>query len=239
MLDENAQNKIREIFSNASGQIFTYLTKFISNMLNSSLGFLNFISNIFLTPIISFYFIRDYESIKLSINNIININLAPVNKLKLENTIGKINLIIKNYLKSQASVCSFMAIYYFICLKILGLEYSLTLAIISGLFTVIPYLGFVISLTLSLTIGFIESFAITDLGVIAIIYVIGQTIESNFITPRLVGSKLDIHPVLIIFAITLFGNLFGLMGAVIAVPLIAIIKFLLVDFYKYSTQKGY
>lgn len=235
--DVNIQNKISELFSDASAQIFKSITKIASSLLNSSISILNFLANILLIPIISFYFIRDYDDIKLKFNQLIRSELFLLNNDVLNSPIKNIDLIIKTYLSRQAVICLLMIGYYFISLKILGIEYVCTIALISGLLVAIPYLGFIISLSLALLISLAEAMPMIDLLIIIIIYLVGQITESNFITPKLIGDKLDLHPVLIIFAITFFGNIFGLTGAIIAIPLAAIIKFLISDFYRYLTQK--
>ncbi|MFN7039016.1 MAG: AI-2E family transporter [Alphaproteobacteria bacterium] len=233
--NQGLQYKIEDSITSVANYLFKYIISILQNVWNSSLSILNLISLIFLTPIISFYFLRDYNKIILSFNNFI-----PKSKIEIFKTKFKlIDNILHNYLRGQMNVCLLLIIYYYVCFKILNFESSLLLGMVCGILIIIPYIGIIISSLTTIIVAIIQFPNLSNIGVIILVFVIGQIIEGNFITPKLIGDKIGLHPVWIIFSMLVCGNIFGLVGMILAIPIAAILKILIETLLENYYQSGY
>ena len=135
-------------------------------------------------------------------------------------------LLLISYIKGQSQVCLLMTLYYCVGLKLIGMEFGLLLGILSGASIIIPFVGIFISFTLSMIISLITCGVNYQLLYIAGLYFCGQIAEAYIITPKVIGSKLGLHPIVIIVSVLICGKLFGLIGVLIAAPLAGILKIL-------------
>jgi predicted PurR-regulated permease PerM len=135
--------------------------------------------------------------------------------------------VLGQYLRGQLLVMLVLAIYYSTGLALFGLDLALPIGVFTGLAVAIPYLGFGLGLVLALLAGFLEFSTQTGhasaLLMVAVVYGLGQLIESFYLTPRLVGERIGLHPLAVIFALLSFGHLLGFVGVLIALPLSAVL----------------
>jgi predicted PurR-regulated permease PerM len=117
-----------------------------------------------------------------------------------------------------------MAIFYSVALKIAGLSLALPIGIFTGLAIFIPYIGIGFGLLLALMSSLLEFEASHALSVVVIVFGLGQMIEGFFLTPKLVGERIGLHPVVVIFALLTFGQLFGFVGVMLALPMSAVLS---------------
>jgi predicted PurR-regulated permease PerM len=117
-----------------------------------------------------------------------------------------------------------LAVYYSVALMIAGFDVALPVGIITGLLVFIPYLGFGLGLTLALIAAMLQFDGLQGLAAVAIVYGAGQILESFLLTPRLVGERIGLHPLAVIFALLAFGQLFGFVGVLLALPASAIVS---------------
>ncbi|MDB2550927.1 AI-2E family transporter, partial [Rickettsiales bacterium] len=159
-------------------------------------------------------------------------------KNKIEQIISDIDQIISKYLRGQLTVCLILGAIYAISLNHLELNYGFLIGILTGLLTFIPYVGMLIGVTASYIIALFQwGLSPYHFALIALIFIVGQIVESNYFTPKLVGDQVGIHPVWIIFGLFAFGILFGFIGLLMAIPLTAISKILLQHYFLFYKKK--
>lgn len=175
---------------------------------------------IFITvlPVIVFYFLKDYEAIKEFFLK----HLSPSNRAKIEFIVQGIDVSLGKYIRGQLLVCLFVGLATYLIFELLNMEYSLLLAIIMGLTNFIPYFGPIIGAAPAVAIAVTMSGKMVIFVLVAVFVI--QLIESNLISPYVVGKSIAIHPVAIIFALLLGGKLAGVMGMILAVPILTIVR---------------
>jgi predicted PurR-regulated permease PerM len=132
--------------------------------------------------------------------------------------------LLAQYLRGQLLVMLVLATYYSVALAIAGFDVALPVGLLTGLLVFIPYIGFGIGLLLAVVAAILQFDGLQGLIAIAIIYGCGQVIEGFYLTPRLVGERIGLHPLAVIFALLAFGQLFGFVGILLALPASAILS---------------
>ena len=192
---------------------------FVNNILLSSLSILSLISMIIISPVVAFYFLRDWDKmVEKAATFIPRHNFETVKNLAIE-----IDTTISQFLRGQVTVIFLIATFYSFALYFAGLNYAFALGIISGLLIIIPYVGLVLGLILTVATAYFQFDDLNMVLLVAAIYGIGQLLESGILTPNIVGDKVGLHPVWVLFSILAGGALFGFLGVLIAVPVAAVI----------------
>ena len=150
------------------------------------------------------------------------------------------NDIISGFVRGQATVCLCLGVFYAVGLTLCGLDLGLLIGLGIGVLSFIPYVGSITGFVLSLLIAFAQFNTITPIVAVVSLFIIGQILEGNFLTPKLVGDSVGLHPVWVMFALLAGGVLLGFLGLLIAVPLAAVIGVLLRYFIaKYKKSSVY
>ncbi len=173
---------------------------------------------ILLIPFILFYLLLDWHRILDAI-----VKLMP--RLWVEKTralSNEVDSLLAQYLRGQLLVMLILAVYYSTALMLAGFDVALPVGIITGLLVFVPYLGFGLGLVLALIAAVLQFDGMQGLILVAVIYGLGQVLESFYLTPRLVGERIGLHPLAVIFALMAFGQLFGFVGILLALPMAAI-----------------
>ena len=182
------------------------------------LAALNFLSLVIVTPIVLFYLLRDWDRMVALL-----VDLIPKQHSKiLRDLFGSIDQVLASFIRGQLMVCLILVFYYSAALIFLGLDFALVAGITAGLISFVPYIGMLIGLIVSLILAFLQFGSWDPLLVVVAIFLIGQMIEGNFITPKLVGDRIGLHPVWMIFSLMVGGALFGFSGVLIALPVAAV-----------------
>ena len=188
--------------------------KVLSSLKIGGLAVLGFIVNLLLIPVVFFYMLRDW-----------NIFVAKIDHMILRRwhdrvtTIAReVDAVLAEFLRGQLLVILIMATYYVIGLWLTGLEFALPIGIITGLLVFVPYVGMITGLTLATLAGFMQFGATGGLVWVWVVFAIGQTLEGMVVTPWLVGDRIGLHPVAVIFALLAFGQIFGFFGILLALP---------------------
>jgi predicted PurR-regulated permease PerM len=126
------------------------------------------------------------------------------------------------FIRGQLNVCLLMSIVYGLGLTLVGLKFGIIIGLAAGLLVIVPYVGFLICFLIGMGVAFFQFDSMQDVGMVLAVFVAGQIIESNFVTPKLVGEKVGLHPVWIIFGMLAGASLFGFVGVLLAVPLTAV-----------------
>lgn len=202
-----------------SGRAMDFMGTALSGLLQSGLAFLNLVSLIFVTPVVTFYLIRDWDRMVARLHDLIPPDDLPT----AERLAREVDEVLAGVIRGQGLVCLFLALFYATGLWLAGLQYGLIIGLLTGLFSFIPYIGMAVGFCVGMIVA---AFQFEDLWMIALVAAIfgaGQFIEGNLVTPRLVGARIRVHPVWLIFAVLAGAVLFGLLGAFLAVPVAAVL----------------
>ena len=210
----------------------------MKNLLNSSISIVSTISLVLLSPIISFYMIRDWRQIATSFENILPKSFCQ-DFIQIRTQIRDK---IKSYFIGQINVILILILFYSILLFFSGIKYGAEIGFLTGLFTIIPYVGIAFFFLLSSCVSILFSTNATgspdwiQLTIIIGIFIIGQILESGIITPKLIGKKIALHPLWIIFGFLVCGLLFGFVGILFAIPITVATSVVLSHYFKKYKQ---
>ena len=178
------------------------------------------IGNVVMVPLVLFYLLYDWNTMLARIAAIVPRRWLP----KTLELAVEMDRTLSQYLRGQLLVMGLLAAFYGIALTIAGFEIALPVGVFTGLAVFIPYVGYATGLALALLAAVLQFGNLYGFGAVAIIYGVGQILESFFLTPRLVGERIGLHPLAVIFALLAFGQLFGFFGVLLALPVSAIIS---------------
>lgn len=224
---EQAQNylspaemeRVREAAGEFAGTAIGWLGRVLREVLASGVAVFNLLSLLFITPVVAFYLLRDWDRIVAKVDNWLPRRHAPTIRAQL----AEIDRTLAGFLRGQATVCLVLAAFYGIGLTVVGLDVGLILGLGAGLISFIPYVGSIAGFVVGVLLAVAESHEWVLPAMVAGVFLVGQLIEGNFLTPKLVGDRVNLHPVWIIFALLAAGSLFGFVGILLAVPLAAMI----------------
>ena len=195
------------------------LIKLIPSLKSGGVATMEFFLNVLLMPVVLFYLLRDWVHLVKLIDEIIPRHWhEQVNALASET-----DKILAEFLRGQLSVMLLMSFCYVTGLWLAGLEFALPIGVIAGVLVFVPYLGLGIGLLLATLAAFLQFQGWSGLLPVWIVFGIAQLLESMIITPWLVGNRIGLHPVVVIFALLAFGQLFGFVGLLLALPASAIL----------------
>jgi predicted PurR-regulated permease PerM len=204
------------------GDVLTTGASWIAGLLGSvwsgGQALLSVFSLLVVTPVVAFYLLNDWDRMIAKIDSWLPVDHRDTIRLLA----SQINEAVEGFLRGQATVCLILGSFYAISLTLAGLNFGFLIGITAGALTIIPYIGSMTGLVLSVGVAFAQFWP--DWPMIALIFgifVLGQTIEGNFLSPKLVGDAVGLHPVWLMFALFAFGSLFGFVGLLVAVPLAA------------------
>ena len=200
-----------------------WLTHFLSSIWSGSVALFNIISLVLITPLVAFYLLRDWDLITSKIDSWFPRDVYTV----IRKNLLDIDMTLAAFIRGQASVCTVLAVIYAIALTVVGLKSGLLVGLGAGFISFIPYLGAAIGLVVGMSIALFQFSEWLPICIVGAIFFVGQNLESYFLTPRLVGDRVGLHPVWIIFALMAGGTMFGFTGVLLAVPVAAAIGVLL------------
>lgn len=217
---EMLRETLRNNWQNATG----IATQIIKTVTSSSLQLLAWLGNLVLIPVVAFYLLRDWDLIMAEIDSLLPRHIQP----KCEMLAKECDAVIGQFLRGQLMVMIALGMIYSIGLALIGLDVALIVGMTAGMASVVPYLGTIIGV-LAATVAALVQYQgeISSLIPVYIVFGIGQTIEGWVLTPWLVGDKIGLHPVAVIFAVLAGGQLFGFVGILLALPVAAIIVVLI------------
>ncbi|MGH7072720.1 MAG: AI-2E family transporter [Stellaceae bacterium] len=210
--------RLRMALGGSVGDIMSWAIRQVQTLLTSGVALANLLSLVFITPMVAFFLLRDWDRIVAKIDD-----WLPRDKLDtIREQARLVDAMLAGYIRGQLLVCLALGIYYTAALTAVGLEFGLILGILTGLLTFIPYVGFTTGLALAAGLGLIQFGWGMNFIWVLIIFAIGEVLESSVLSPSLVGQRVQLHPVWVIFALLAFGTLFGILGVLIALPAAAV-----------------
>jgi predicted PurR-regulated permease PerM len=189
--------------------------------------------DLLLIPFFVYYLLADYSAMRAHLDRLI----PPRHRAVASTLISRINFVISSYVRNQLVIALVMGVLYSIGFAVASVPLALSIGLLSGLLNFIPYLGTLTGLTLSLSFVALDGGGIARiLGVLAV-FIIVQSVEGYYLTPKLLGGSLDLHPMWVLVGLMISGSLFGILGIILAVPVIAIAKVAL-DFLEELYQQS-
>ena len=210
----------------------------INSYIKGIVGAANIVFNIFVTIVVSVYILLERSDIRNFLENLSKAIFDKKANMTIARYYRKTNSIFFNFIASQVIDAIIVGIITSIAMSIMRIKYAVLLGLLIGLFNIIPYFGAIIAVAISLVItvftgGFMQAIW---LGIVVIIL---QQIDANIINPKILGNSLNLSPILVIFAVTVGGTYFGVLGMFLGVPIAAFIKLILGDFIDYKNKKGF
>lgn len=183
------------------------------------LNLIGMFANICLLPVVLFYFLRDWDDMVAETGNLI-----PRNWIGRVKTICKdIDSVVAEFLRGQLSVMLSLCVFYSVGLWLVGLDMALSIGMIAGLLSFVPYLGFALAFVMAVLLALLQFASLPEVFPVLLVFGVGQFVESFLLTPILVGDRIGLHPVIVILALMAGGQLFGFAGVLLALPVSAAI----------------
>ena len=192
----------------------------INSVLSSAVGLINIVVLLVVVPVVAFYLLLDWDNMTARIDE-----LLPRDHVETVRRLARdIDKTLASFIRGQGTVCLILGSYYAVALMIAGLNFGLVVGFIAGLISFIPYVGALVGGVLAIGLAVFQFWgAWGSIIAVAAIFAVGQFFEGNILTPKLVGNSIGLHPVWLIFALSVFGSLFGFVGMLVAVPVAAVL----------------
>ncbi|AXQ78412.1 AI-2E family transporter [Streptococcus chenjunshii] len=227
------QGELEEMLSNISRKAIDYAESFSRNALNWASNFASTIARvtvaIIISPFILFYFLRDSKKMKEGVLKALPTKVRqPISRV-----MGDINKQLSGYVQGQVTVAVVVGLMFSVMFSLVGLRYPVTFGIIAGFLNMIPYLGSFLAMIPVVIMAMVQGPLMLIKALL--VFVVEQTIEGRFVTPLVIGSKLNIHPITIMFILLTAGSMFGVWGVFLGIPIYASIKVVvkeIFDWYK-------
>ncbi|MBL8905277.1 MAG: AI-2E family transporter [Rhizobiales bacterium] len=201
-----------------AGKLAGWLATLIASVWSGGLALVNLVSLLLVTPVVAFYLLNDWDHMIARVDSWLPRAHAPtIRKLARE-----INQAMAGFIRGQGTVCLLLGAFYAIALSLAGLSFGMLIGLVTGILSFIPFVGAIFGGVAAIGMAVVQFWPDwIQIGIIAGIFVLGQFIEGNFLSPKLVGDSVGLHPVWLMFALFAFGYLFGFVGLLMAVPLAA------------------
>jgi predicted PurR-regulated permease PerM len=198
-------------WSSAAGQVLPAL-------LNRSMALLNVVSLLFVTPLVAFYLLVDWHRMLAAVERWLPRDHAATIALLAKD----IDKSVAAFIRGQGTICLLLGLFYAAGLMVVGLRYGLFVGLATGVMAFVPVVGWALGLVVALALALAQfGFDLLPLGLVAAVFAAGMAIDTAFLSPRLVGEQVGLHPVWLIFSLFAFSYLFGFVGTLVAVPLAA------------------
>jgi predicted PurR-regulated permease PerM len=210
--------------SDLVSQVATWLLSFSYSLWTGGKALVSFASVLIVMPVVTFYLIRDWHRMTGIVESWVPLRQRDT----VRRLAGEIDAAIGGFLRGQFGVCAVLGCFYAIGLMLAGLDFALLIGLVAGVITFVPYIGSMTGLMIAASVAIAQFWPDWHrIAIVVAVFLIGQFIEGNIVTPKFVGERVGLHPVWLIFAMFAFGYLFGFVGLLIAVPLAAAIAVLL------------
>lgn len=191
----------------------------VKSIITSGMHALDALALVVITPIVAFYFLRDWPQLTQAVDRHIPRKYYKVIRREIE----EINRTLSGFIRGQALVCLALGVFYALGLALTGLQYSLSIGLMAGALSFIPYVGTIFAWIVSLILAFGQFDSFTPIIGVLVVLCLGQILEGYVLAPRLIGERVGLHPMWILFALLAGASLMGFLGMLIAVPVAAIL----------------
>lgn len=187
--------------------------------LQSGRTLVEWLTNLLLIPVVTFYLLRDWDHILNNVRGLLPRHIEPT----FVKIVKECDSVLSAFFRGQLLVMLSLGVIYSIGLTAIGLQIGLLIGAISGLVSIVPYLGFIVGIVSASIAAYVQFGTFESIALVWVVFAIGQALESTLLTPKLVGHRIGLHPVAVIFAVLAGGSLFGFFGVLLALPVAAVI----------------
>lgn len=201
-----------------AGNAANWLLGVLKTLLSGGLALVNLLSLLVVTPIVAFYMLVDWDRMISTIDS-----WVPRDYVGTVRELGRdVNAAMAGFIRGQGTVCLVLGIFYATGLTLAGLKFGLAIGLLAGALTFIPYAGAMTGGVLAIGVALVQFWPdYWSIGLVVGVFAVGQFLEGNFLSPKLVGKSIGLHPVWLMFALFAFGYVFGFVGLLLAVPMAA------------------
>ncbi|TWB46147.1 AI-2E family transporter [Nitrospirillum pindoramense] len=211
--------RLRGAASEYVGTLVGWGADFIKNLFTGGAALFGLVSLLFITPVVAFYLLRDWDRMVATLDGWLPREHAEVIREQLR----AVDRTLAGFVRGQATVCVALGAFYALTMTAVGLNFGLVIGLIAGILSFIPYVGTVVGFGASVGVALFQFHDVWREGLVVALYILGHLLEGYVLTPKLVGDKVGLHPVWVMFALLAGGSLFGFTGVLLAVPVAAII----------------
>lgn len=213
----------KKLLQDNAGKLVSISSGLASGIASSGQAFVGFFTTLVLTPLVAFFMMQEWPRVTAWVDDLI-----PRSREKtIKNIFEKMNSKVAGFIRGQLTVAFILGAIYAIALSIAGLNYGFLIGIIAGVLSIIPLVGSTIGLVVSLVVAWFQAGTLDYVAIIAAIFIVGQLLEGNVLSPKVIGDSVGLHPLWVLFSLMAGGSLFGLLGMLLAVPVTAVIGVLL------------
>lgn len=211
--------ELRDILAASTGDMVTWLVRFAGALVTKLEAVANLVSLLVITPIVSFYLLRDWDHLVAKVDSWLP--RAHVETIRAQ--FREIDRTLAGFVRGQVMVCIILGSFYGIGLSLVGLDFGFVIGFATGLVSFVPFFGMLVGFVVGMGLALAQFDSWLSVGLVAAVFVAGQIIEGNFLTPKMVGERVGLHAVWVIFALLAGGALFGFVGVLLAVPAAAVV----------------
>jgi predicted PurR-regulated permease PerM len=206
-----------------AAQAASWASSLVGSIWSGGLALFNVLSLLVITPVVAFYLLRDWDRMVARMDQLLPRDQAET----IRQAFREIDDSLAGFVRGQSLVCLFLGTFYGVGLTLVGLDFGLLIGLIAGVLSFIPYVGSIVGFVSSVGVALVQYDNYYMVALVAGIFFLGQFVEGNFLTPKVVGDRIGLHPVWVIFALLAGGALFGLVGVLLAVPAAAALAVLI------------
>ncbi len=198
----------------------TIVGNLTGQVMQSGLTLINVLALLVVSPVVAFYLLLDWDRMVKKIDDL----LPRAHRDEIRGVFKQMDRAMAGVIRGQGTVVLLLAFFYGFSLSLAGLNFGLAIGVTAGLLSFVPYVGFLVGFVLSAGVAIVQYWPDgLPIGIVVAIFLVGQFLEGNILYPKLVGSSIGVHPVWLMFSLFAVGILFGFVGLILAVPLVAII----------------
>jgi len=218
LLSSDDVDKLRDAAGQYAGTAVSWAGTFLQGVIKESFALFDILKFVVITPLVAFYLLRDWPRLTSAVDAF----LPRKHHQQIRSQLKEIDRTLSGFIRGQALVCLCLGLIYSIGLTLVGLKYGATIGIVAGILSFIPYVGSTFCGVSSLVLALAQFDSWTRIGLVVLVFLVGQSLEGYVLTPKLVGGRVGLHPVWILFALFAGGSLLGFVGVLIAVPVAAV-----------------
>ena len=216
-VDVNAvRDLLRQLISGHEGEV---MNRVLASLRIGGSAVLAVLGNLVLLPIVAYYLLLDWSGLVARVQALV----PPRWQTPTQRFLDETDEVLGQYLRGQLLVMGVLAVFYTAGLALAGLQLALPIGVFTGLAVFVPYLGFGLGLVMGLLAALLQFQALAGVALVAVVYLLGQLLESFYLTPRLLGERIGLHPIVVIFALMAFGHVLGFVGVLVALPASAVL----------------
>lgn len=217
-IGQDGAAEILAMLKASAGDAVKWLGRMAGSLVTQIEALANLLSLLLITPVVSFYLLRDWDHLVAKVDSW----LPRAHAETIREQFRAIDATLAGFVRGQVTVCLILGGFYGIGLSLAGLEFGFVVGFMTGLVSFVPFFGMLAGFVVGMALAIAQFDSWLSVGLIAAVFMIGQVIEGNFLTPKLVGERVGLHAVWVIFALLACGALFGFVGVLLAVPLAAV-----------------